>query len=140
MVQPSRKSGERRWNSRSVVLAFGLSLAVLVLPLSLAATRADDPPPNHPPVIEQFMISEGPGDTFEFYGYVSDPDGSTAGYTVRFGGAVESYNISATVAADGSFDEVFILPGVQTGIVTADTTDPQDADAETAMYYLVVTQ
>jgi hypothetical protein len=140
MLRLVSQSESHRQIKRSGRLMLGLALGILVLSVAFAVSYAADPPPNHPPVIEQFMISEGPADTYEFFGYVSDPDGSTAGYVVTFGGAVASYNISATVGADGSFDEVFILRGVETGTVTADTKDPQGASAETAEYYLFVTQ
>jgi len=118
---------------------FALCVAVIALSAAFAVTHAADPPPNSPPVIEWFMISEGPVHTYEFFGYVSDPDSSTEGYVVQFGGVVDSYGISAAVGADGSFDEAFVLPGVETGTVTADTTDSQGAPAETAMYWLQVT-
>ncbi len=119
--------------------AFALGLAVIALCTAFAVTYAADAPPNHPPVIDWFMISEGPACYYEFFGYVSDPDNSTEGYVVQFGGIVEGEGLTATVGVDGSFDEFFFLPNIQSGVVTADTEDPQAAPAETAAYDLQVT-
>ena len=135
------KDSRSRWReSRAMRLAFALALGVLALLTSFAVTYADDPPPNEPPVIEWFLISEGPMDTFDFFGYVSDPDNSTEGYVVQFGGTVEGQGLSATVGPDGSFDENFIITEIESGTVTADTEDPQGAPAETVGYWLDVTQ
>jgi hypothetical protein len=124
--------------SRTLRLAFAAGTIVAILCFAFSPAYATDPPPNNPPEIEWFAISEGPGNTYEFYGYVSDPDNSTEGYTVTFSGVVSG--ISATVESDGSFEEVFYLPNVQSGLVLADTEDAQGASADTAAFDLYVTQ
>lgn len=137
MLRLQRILGNHRRRTLAMMLAFVLVSAAIGLWPVIAVTYADDPPPNDPPAIEWFAISEGPFHTYEFFGYVSDADNSTEGYVVEFGGNVSG--ISATVAADGSFDESFYLPDIESGIVTADTADPQGASAETAAFDLLVT-
>ncbi len=139
MFHLRKDSRSHRQEPRGAGLAFTFALVVIVLPTAFALTYAADPPQNQPPVIEWFMISEGPAFTYEFFGYVSDPDNSTEGYVVEFGGIVEGDGLEATVGFDGSFDEVFILPNAENGVVTADTVDPLGAPAETAAYDLQVT-
>ncbi len=85
------------------------------------------------------MVLEGPAYTYEFFGYVSDPDNPTDGYVVQFGGIVDGEGLTATVGVDGSFDKTFILPNVRSGVAPADTEDPQGTPAETAAYDLQVT-
>lgn len=137
MWRSPKESRSRSRQRRTLHLVVALVMTMCALSTAFSVTRAD--PPNRAPSVEWFVISEGPLDLYSFFGYVSDPDGSTEGYVVQFGGAVESYGISATVGPDGSFDEVFSLPGAESGIVTADTQDPQGAASETAMTYLYVT-
>ncbi len=127
-----RAQRDRKYRSRS--RTFTLAIVAAVFCAIFSPASADDPPPNNPPEIEWFAISNSAYDTYEFYGYVSDPDGSTEGYIVTFSGAMSG--ISATVGPDGSFDEVFYLPNAQSGLVYADTIDPQGARAETAEYDL----
>lgn len=124
------------FQSHALSLRLIVGVAVILLSSAFASTFADDPPPNNPPEIEWFMISEQGSDIYEFYGYVSDPDNSTEGYTVTFSGVVSG--ITATVGSDGSFDESFYLPNVQSGLAFADTQDPHGADAETAAFDLYV--
>ena len=135
-----RAQRDRKYRSRSHTFgrAFTLGIVVAMLCTVFAPAFADDPPPNDPPEIEWFAISDGPGNLYEFYGYVSDPDGSTDGYIVTFSGVVSG--ISVAVGPDGSFDEVFHLTDVQSGLVLADTADPQGASAETVAFDLYVIQ
>lgn len=125
-----------RFQLHALSLRFIVGVAAIALSSAVASTFADDPPPNNPPVIEWFMISEQGNDTYEFFGNVSDPDNSTEGYTVTFSGVASG--ITATVGSDGSFDETFYLPNIQSGLAFADTQDPQDAAAETATFDLYV--
>ncbi len=129
MLQRSNQSAGRRPILRSMALAFPLALALLALSQSLALAQA----PTGPPVIDQFQITEMMGGIWAFEGHVYDPDGPTEGYVVNFGGAVSG--LSATCRSDGSFSEGFWIPGL-TGGVSADTTDPQGAAADTRMFYV----
>ena len=125
-----------RFQLHALSLRFIVAVAASLLSSAFASTFADDPPPNNSPVIEYFMISDQGDGYYEFFGYVSDSDNSTEGYTVTFSGVASG--ITATVGSDGSFDETFYLPNVQSGLAFADTQDPQGAAAETATFDLYV--
>lgn len=125
MSSQSKKSDVRRRAARSLGLAFSLALAFSALPPSEAVAQM---PPNAPPVIEEFAVTEPMPGIVVFRGRVTDLPGLASGYTVNFGGAVSG--LSAQVRSDETFAEAFYMPGL-TGWVTADTTDPEGAAAAT---------
>jgi hypothetical protein len=76
------------------------------------------------PLINEFYCIREGGNQWTISGTVTDSDDSVEGYTVKFGGVLASYHLTATVAADGVFLLTVELAGLQSGMATAQTTDP----------------
>lgn len=130
MLSQSKRADVRRQIVRSLGLAFSLALAFSALPPSEAVAQM---PPNTPPVIEEFAVSEPMPGIVVFQGRVTDLPGLASGYIVTFGGAVSGR--SAVVRSDGTFAEAFYIPGLS-GWVSADTKDLAGAAAETR-YFMI---
>ena len=72
-----------------------------------------------PPVIGDFACVEGRFNVWTMSGDVSDNAAPVAGDVVTFGGVLASYNLTGTVAADGTFLVSASLPNIQSGTATA---------------------
>ncbi len=94
---------------------------------------------NDAPVISDFGGTEGWGDYWTFSGVVTDVDDDVEGMIVTFGGVLASYNVTATVDADGTFSLTDEFPGLQGGIVTAQTEDDEGLESNVAQYLIIVT-
>lgn len=84
--------------------------------------------------IWNFHAVNDSGDMWTFSGTVTD-DTSVNGYTIHFGGALTSYNITATVASNGTFSVSEYCPDLS-GIISALTTDSQGLDSYVSYYYV----
>jgi hypothetical protein len=87
---------------------------------------------NYPPVISNFTASETPN-TWIFAGHVTDPDESTTGFTVTFGGLPSVTGKTTTVNAGGNFTLAAVLGANENGTVTAQTVDAGGLKSNLAM-------
>ena len=76
------------------------------------------------PYVYDFRIQSGDYGYWTLEGSVGDNDDALAGDVVTFGGALASYDLSATVDASGSFSLNVQLPGLQSGYATVQAQDP----------------
>ena len=76
------------------------------------------------PVISNFYCINDVEDCWTLSGTATDTDDPVQGDVVTFGGVLASYNLTATVGADGVFSISVELDGLQEGTGTAQTTDP----------------
>jgi hypothetical protein len=83
------------------------------------------------PIIQNFRAAQESGNMWRFAGRVSDE--SPAGLIVRLGGLPSLQGQTITVAADGAFEECFLLQTGEWGTATAQTTDWWGLDSNTAM-------
>jgi hypothetical protein len=95
-------------------------------------------PFDNPPIITDFSIIPGPGDTYTFSGTVTDLDQEVAGMVVTFGGVLEDYGITAIVQADGTFEFLSVCSGLYTGTATAWTYDDLGMMSNEATFYVTV--
>jgi hypothetical protein len=84
------------------------------------------------PVISNFYCINEYSDTWTITGVVTDADDSVEGDVVTFGGVLAGYNLTATVRADGVFTITVELIGLQEGVATAQTKDPNGVFSEVA--------
>jgi len=85
---------------------------------------------NDAPVISDFDGVWWGGDTWEFTGTVTDVDDDVEGLTVAFGGVLDSYDVTATVAYDGTFSLYDDFPGLANGSASAEATDDGGATSD----------
>ena len=84
------------------------------------------------PYINDFYCINDYGNYWTLTGNVGDPDDPVAGDVVTFGGMLAQYHLTTTVRNDGVFDLTVDLPGLQGGIVTAQTQDPHGVSSAVA--------
>jgi len=89
------------------------------------------------PLITNFGGSHGPADIYTFSGTVLSAS-PVAGLTVTFGGILANYNLTATVAADGTFSVTDQLIGLHSGSATAVTKDVHGISSNIASNYVTV--
>jgi hypothetical protein len=87
---------------------------------------------NVAPTISNFTAVHGAGNIWTFSGTVADE--SPGGLTVYFGGLTTLQNLSATVAADGSFSLTVELQPGESGLATCQTFDWWGVKSNTAEY------
>ena len=90
-------------------------------------------PVSQGPVISNFSAANPGDDVWVFRGKVTDKNGPVKGMIVTFGGVLASYNLTATVQANGTFYLSVCLPGVVDGTGTAQTTDSKGIVSNLAM-------
>jgi hypothetical protein len=95
-------------------------------------------PVNEPPVISGFTAILELGDLWTFEGTVTDVDDPVEGMVVNFGGVLASFNVTATVEADGTFSLTREFLGLQSGTASAQTQDPHGAYSNEACYVITV--
>ena len=96
------------------------------------------PPANAPPVISDFIAINELGDLWTFQGTVTDVNDPVQGMVVHFGGVLASFNVTATVEANGTFSLTREFSGLQSGTATAQTQDPHGALSNEAWYVITV--
>ena len=92
---------------------------------------------NQAPVISNFVIWDEGNDQWTIEGTVTDVDDDVEGMVVTLGGILESYNLTATVQADGTFSTQETLVGLYYGIATAQTEDDEGAKSNLVETYVV---
>ncbi len=90
------------------------------------------------PAISNFYCVNDIVDFWTLSGTVTDADDPVQGDIVTFGGVLASYNLTATVRADGVFSLTVELTGLQQGIGTAQTTDPHGVLSNSAADWIIV--
>ena len=95
-------------------------------------------PVNEAPVISGFHAVGESGALWIFEGTVTDVDDPVEGMVVNLGGVLASFNVTATVQADGTFSLTREFVGLQSGAATAQTQDPHGAYSNEAWYEIVV--
>ncbi len=91
-----------------------------------------------PPVISNWACVQEMDQSWTISGTVTDADDSVLNDTVYFGGVFAPYYLMTSVAGDGSFLFNVFLPGLEEGLGTAQTTDPNGVHSEINLYYVVV--
>lgn len=83
---------------------------------------------NQAPVLMDFGATQlDDEDNWSFYGTVTDPDDELTSLSVAFGGVLASYNLTANVASNGSFEVTCQCVGLEFGVATAQAQDPHGA-------------
>jgi len=95
-------------------------------------------PVSKAPFISNFYCISEYDDFWTLTGTVTDNDDPVAGFTIRFGGVLAGYNLSATTEVGGVFLVTVELQGLQMGTGTAQTTDPHGVLSNVASYWLIV--
>jgi hypothetical protein len=111
-----------------------------------AVAVAPAAPPDAAPVIHNFLCANDVGDYWTFSGTVTDADDPVQGDVVVFGTIIACTNLqdpptlklTTTVRADGTFSLTVELHNLQTGTVTAQTSDPHGVDSNLACDWIVV--
>jgi hypothetical protein len=92
---------------------------------------------DNAPTIEGFSVLQTSEEYWTISGSVSDLDEDPAGFVVRFGGVLSSFNLTATVQSDGTFSLVANLTGIASGNATAQTTDSDGLNSNLATYFVL---
>lgn len=111
---------------------------------SVAVTTAA--PISAAPVIHNFLCINDAGDMWTFTGTVTDADDPVQGDVVVFGTIMaitnstppDGWKLTTTVGADGTFSLTVELDDLQTGTVTAQTSDPHGVLSNLACDWIVV--
>jgi len=90
------------------------------------------------PVISNFYCINEISNIWTLTGSVADTDDPVAGDVVTFGGVLASYNLTATVDAEGVFVITVEITGFQEGLVTAQTKDPNGVLSNVASDVIIV--
>jgi hypothetical protein len=90
------------------------------------------------PVIDNFYLDKVDNQHWIISGVVRDADDPVQGDTISFGGVLESFHATATVAADGAFSITMELSGIVDGLATAQTCDPHGVVSELATCWVIV--
>jgi hypothetical protein len=112
-----------------------VAIAIIVTAINGSISYADE---SHAPVISNFVAEEGLLDYWTFSGTVTDIDYDVAGMPIFLGGVLFEYGIEAIVEADGSFSVTVELPGLQSGIATAQTFDYSENYSDVAQTTVAV--
>ena len=108
-----------------------MAIAVAMVIVAVVPASAQDPPE-----IGDFYAINDIGDYWTLTGVVTDYDDPVEGDVVTFGGVLAGYNLTTTVDADGVFWLTAELPGLQDGIATAETSDPDGAVSDEAWTWI----
>lgn len=93
---------------------------------------------NQAPVITNFVVLNEGFDIWTIEGHVTDVDDNVEGMIITIGGILAEYNLTATVAANGSFSITQELVGVTTGTASAQTEDDEGAKSDIRETLIVI--
>jgi len=93
---------------------------------------------NQAPVISNFVVWGEGCDMWTIEGVVTDVDDDVEGMIVTLGGILASYNLTATVQADGTFSVTERLEGLISAVATAQTEDDEGAESNLAETLVVI--